>query len=123
MSMRISTSIVLFWIWFSAAAAVLEAVGWAKEVGVSTSLGAGEGLQTAVDGLNQIESGGVSAESVVGLTTIGTGAIETFVGGLTAGPRILSNVGMPAELVVFLHAPVGLLAGRMIIYALAQREL
>ncbi|WP_435551949.1 hypothetical protein [Natrinema sp. CGMCC1.2065] len=121
--MRATTSIVLFWIWFSASAALLEATGIAKAMGVSTSLGAGEGLQTAVNGLNTIESGGVSAESIVGLTTIGTGAIQTFVGGLSAGPRIMINVGLPAEIVVFLHAPVGLLAGRMIIYGLAQREL
>jgi len=123
MSMRATTSIVLFWIWFDASAALLEATGIAKAMGVSTSLGAGEGLQTAVNGLTAIQSGGVSAQSLVGLTAVATGAVETFVGGLSAGPRILVNIGLPLEFVVFLHAPVGLLAGRMIIYTLAQREL
>lgn len=123
MSMRITTSYVLFWIWFNAAAAFVEAIGWAKAVGISTSLGAGNGIQTAVEGLQQIESGGVSAESVVGLYIIGAGAIETFVGGLSAGPRILATVGFHPAFIAFLHAPVGLLAGRMIIYAIAQREL
>ncbi len=123
MSMRATTSIVLFWIWFDASAALLEATGVAKAMGVSTSLGAGDGLRTAVNGLTQVQSGGVSAQSLVGLTTVATGAVEIFIDGLSAGPRILINIGLPPTIVLFLHAPVGLLAGRMIIYALAQREL
>lgn len=113
----------MFWVWFNASAALLESAGIAKAMGVSTTLGAGNGLQTAVSGLNQIESGGISAESVVGLAVIGTGAVETFIGGLSAGPRIMVNIGLPLEIVVFLHAPVALLGGRMLIYTLAQREL
>lgn len=121
--MRITTSIIMFWIWFTSAAALLESVGVTAAMGVPTSVSAGDKLSEATAALKTISSGGVSAESVVGLYTMGTSVIETFLVGLTAGPRIMVAVGLPMEFVIFLHAPIGLLGGRMFIYMLAQRSL
>jgi len=121
--MRITTSVIMFWLWFMASAALLEATGVAQSMGVSTTLGAGAGLQTAVQGASTISAGGISAQSMVGIATIVTGMAQTLTGGLTAGPRIMANVGIPPAFIAFLHAPIALLAGRMLIYTLSRRSI
>lgn len=121
--MRITTSVIMMYLWITASASVIEGIGVAEDFGINSSIGVDSGLATAVQGLNDIEGGGISAESLVGLYSLGSGAVETLVGGLTAGPRIALGLGIPAEFVVFLFAPVPLLAGRMFIYALSGRDL
>lgn len=121
--MRITTSVVLFYLWVSATASAIEAIGVAADMGLETVLSVDSGLENAVDGLNSIQGSGGTAEALVGIYTVGTAAIEIFVGGLTAGPRLMIAAGVPAEFVLFLAAPVPLLAGRMMIYGLTGRSL
>ena len=121
--MRITTSVILFYLWFSAAGALMEAVGVAENMGLSTNWSVGDGLERSVDGLSAISGGGISVEALVGIYTLITGAVQTFIGGLSAGPRLMLAAGVPMEIVVFLNAPVALLGGRMIIYAFSGRDL
>lgn len=113
----------MFYLWVSATASAIEAIGVASDMGLETVLSVDSGLQGAVDGLNTIQSGGISAESLVGLYSVAFNAIKIFVGGLTAGPRLMIAAGIPAEFVLFLSAPIPLLAGRLVIYSLTGRDL
>ena len=121
--MRITTSVVMAYIWFMAAAALLDTTGVTDAMGVSSQTSAGQTFGEAIEALNSISGGGISAESLIGIYTIVTTSIEGFLLALTAGPRILVNVGIPLSFVVFLHAPIALLAGRQLLYVLSGRQL
>lgn len=121
--MRITTSIVMFYFWLTAAANLLMETGVAQSMGVSTSLSAGEKLVAAEESLRSIEASGIAVESLVGVFVAVAKVMEALAAGLTAGPRLLLNLGIPSPLVVFLFAPMPLLAGRLIIYALSGRDI
>ena len=121
--MRITTSIVMFYIWLTAAANLIESTGMTDAFGVATSTSVGEELGDAVDALGQVSGGGVAAESLLGVFSVVTESISAFSAGLTAGPRVMSSLGVPMAIVVFVHAPVALLAARLGIYALSGREI
>jgi len=121
--MRITTSIVMFYVWFTAGANLLESTGLADAMGVTTSTSAAQKLNNAVNALGDVTGGGVAADSLIGVYTVITESIAAFGAGLTAGPRIMSSLGIPIEIVLFLHAPVALFAARLGIYALSGRDL
>lgn len=120
--MRITTSVVLFYIWLTAAANLLIETGFTDAMGIALNTSAGDQLAEAVRALGDIEAGGLSAESLLGVYTVVTSAADGFLVGLTAGPRILIGLGIPLVFVVFIHAPLGLLAARFGIYMLAERS-
>lgn len=121
--MRITTSVVMFYVWFMAAGALIDSVGLTDAMGVAGTTSAGDRFGEAIESLNQISGGGISAESLIGIYTLVTSSIEGFLLALTAGPRLLVNVGIPMEFVIFLHAPIALLAGRLLIYTWSGRDL
>lgn len=121
--MRITTSVVMFYVWLTAAANLLESTGLAAAMGVTTPTSAAQKLQNAVDALGDVSGGGVAAESLLGVFTVVTESISAFTAALTAGPRILASLGIPIEIVLFLHAPAALLAARLGIYALSGRDI
>ena len=120
--MRITTSIVLFYVWLTASANLLIETGFTSALGIGLSTSAGDALSKAIDGLSSIQGGGISSESLLGVFTIVASAGEAFVLGLVAGPRLLLGLGIPEIFVVFIHAPLGLLAARFGIYMLSERS-
>lgn len=120
--MRITTSVVLFYIWLTAAANLLIETGFASAMGIALNTSAGDQLAEAVQALGDIEAGGLSAESLLGVYTVVTSAANGFLVGLTAAPRIMIGLGIPLVFVTFIHAPLGLLAARFGIYMLAERS-
>lgn len=123
MSMKITTSVVMFYLWLTAAANLIEVTGVASAMGVDTGVHAGDRLHDAVSALGQVQGGGGAAESLLGVFNLISNSVWTFTSALSAGPRILSGLGIPIEIVIFLHAPVALFAARLGIYALSGREL
>lgn len=121
--MRITTSIVLFYVWFIASAGLMDSVGLTDAMGVAGTVSAGEQFGEAITELNNISGGGISAQSLVGIYTVVSSSIEGFLLALTAGPRLLANIGIPMPFVIFVHAPVALLAGRLMLYVLSGRDL
>lgn len=121
--MRITTSVVMFYLWLSGAANLIQATGISNAMGLATNYAAGEKLEQAVAALSSVTGGGVGIESLIGIFLLLARAVEAFAAGLTAGPRLMANMGIPLPLVVFIHIPVALLAARLGIYALSGREL
>jgi len=121
--MKITTSIMMFYVWLTAAANLLESTGIAGALGVETSTSVAKEINDAVTALGDVSGGGVAAESLLGVFTVLANSVQAFTAGLTAGPRLLSSIGLPIEFVIFLHAPVALLTARLGIYALSGREL
>lgn len=121
--MRRSTSIVLFYLWFTASANLITEVGWTKAMGVSGTASVGGEISEAVAELGNINAGNLAIESLVSVYLVVTTTIKSFLLALSAGPRLLINVGMPIEIVLFIHAPIPLLGGLMLVYAISGREL
>lgn len=121
--MKITVSVVLFYVYWTAAANLIEVVGWTEAIGIAGQTGVGETLSDAVAELGSINAGNLAVESLISVYLVITTAVETFLVALSAGPRLLVNLGIPIEFVLFIHAPVPLLAGRLLIYAASGREL
>ena len=120
--MRITLSVVLFYVWLTATAALLEGIGWLESIGVTSTAGAGDTLSDGIAELNDIEAGNLAVESLISIYLVLTTTVESFLQALTAGPRIMLNLGVPLEFVAFVHAPLALLAGRFLIFMLSGRE-
>lgn len=120
--MRITTSIIMFYTWLTAAANLLESTGIAGAMGVKTPTSVGQEVDQAVEAFGSVTGTGGAQETLLGVFSVVTNAAEAFTAGLTAGPRIMAAMGVPPEIVVFLHAPLGLLAARFGVYMLSGRE-
>lgn len=121
--MKITTSIAMFYIWLTAASNLLIEVGFTDAIGVSLETSAGGEFEEGIDALGNISASGLSADSLLGVFTVVGNSLDVFVAGLTAAPRLLTNLGIPIEFVVFLHAPLGLLTARLVIFTISGREL
>lgn len=113
----------MFYVWVTAGANLLESTGILSSMGVSAGTSAAGEFSEAVDALGKISGGGVSVESLIGVFTVLASSIEGFTAALTAGPRLMVELGVPLPIAAFLHAPVALLAARLGIYALSGRDL
>lgn len=120
--MRPSVTLVVFYIYFTAGANLLRETGVAAALGVSTQVTAGEKLAEASETITNMRGGGGLGETLLGLYTAAGDTFTAFTIGVTAGPRILVNVGIPLSFVLFLHAPLAIMVGRDIIYVVAGRD-
>jgi hydroxyethylthiazole kinase-like sugar kinase family protein len=123
MALRITTSIVMAYLWLTGAATLLEITGMSAEMGVETQYGAASAFQNAVEALGQVTGSGISFESLIAIFIVLASAVQTFAGALTAAPRLMVAMGIPTPIAVFIHTPVALLAARIGIYVLSGREL
>ena len=121
--MRITTSIVLAYVWLYASASLLVAIGFADALGVPMDETAGEQFTNALDEAGNVDAGNLAVESLIGIYTVVTGSVQAIVSALTTAPRFMIGLGIPTEFVVFLHAPLVLLSGRFLIYMLSERSM
>lgn len=121
--MRITTSIFMSYLWLTAAANLLIETGVSASMGITTNLSAGQKLVAAKESLSSIEANGIAVESLIGVFITVAKVIEALAAGLFAGPNLMLNLGIPAPIVGFIFAPLPLLAGRAIIYALSGRDI
>ncbi|MFD2655335.1 hypothetical protein ACFSUP_04370 [Gracilibacillus thailandensis] len=119
---RITTVIVVFFVYFTAAANLLEITGLAAAMGASTSFTAGNEFQSAVTALQSIQAGSGLTDTLIGIYTGVTNGFRAFLAGVTAGPRLLVNAGVPASFVAFLFAPATVWIGIDIAYYLSGRQ-
>ena len=119
---RITTVIIVFFVFFTAAANLLELTGLAAAMGVSTEFTAGSEFRDAVTALQTIQAGSGLTDTLIGIYTGVTNGARAFVAGVTAGPRLLVNAGVPAMFVGFLFAPAVVWMGIDIAYYLSGRQ-
>lgn len=119
---RVTTIIVVFFVYFTAAANLLEVTGLAAAMGATTNFTAGSEFTAAVGALENIQAGSGLTDTLIGIYTGVTSAMRAFVAGVTAGPRLLINAGVPASFVAFLFAPATVWVGIDIAYYLSGRQ-
>ena len=123
MALRITTSVIMFYVWLTGAANLLEVTGISAQMGVRTEYGAAKAIQDSVQALGQVTGSGISFESLIAIFIVIAKAIQAFTGALTAAPRLMVAMGIPTPIAVFIHVPVALLSARLGIYVLSGRDL
>lgn len=121
--MRKSTNIVVFYLFFTGAAALLETAQITTAMGVSVDGSVPAKLEKAKQQMSTIESGGGFGETLWGLYNAVASSVEVMFAAVSAGPRLLTNAGVPPEITAFLFAPAVIIIGVDIAYALSGRDL
>jgi len=119
--MRTTISVVSFYIWLTAASNLLLETGFVEATQGRVQVTATDHFSSAIGGMQQVTGGGVSSESLIGLYIAVTEAAKGITDALTAAPQMMHAIGLPMVFVAFLHAPLGLIAGRYGIYLLTGR--
>ena len=121
--MRKTTSIVVFFVFFTAASNLLESTGVIDAMGLGTGVSAGAKLGESMEAMEQIRGSAGTVESLFSMYAMVASTFEAFAVGMTAGPRILLAAGVPAYILAFLFAPAVIIVGVDLIYAAAGRDM
>lgn len=120
---RVSTTIVVFLTFFTAAANLFEETGVTAAMGLNTGVSAGEKLAQAFTEMEQLRGSAGTVESLFSIYAMVGSTVEGLFVAVGAGPRILAAAGVPGYVIAFLFAPAVLFVGIDIIYALSGRDL
>jgi len=123
MSFRRTPAIVIFFIFFSAAASLLEVSGLTAAMGVEAPVGMTTALNEATGAMNSISASEGIGDTLFGSFVAAARSMEALGRGVFAGPILLTSVGIPSPIVVFLFAPATIIVGLDIYHALTGRNL
>jgi len=121
MTLRKTPTIVVFFVFFSAAAGLMEATGLTSAMGVQSPTGATDALDDSVMAIEQVSAADSVGDTLFGSFVAGARAIEALARGVFAGPLLLTGVGVPAPFVVFLFAPAAIIVAMDAIHYLTGR--
>lgn len=121
MSLRRTPAIVIFFIFFSAGASLLEVSGTTAAMGVEAPVGVTTALDEATASMNNISASEGIADTLFGAFVTAARSMEALGRGVFAGPILLTSAGIPSPIVVFLFAPAAIIVGLDIIHYLTGR--
>lgn len=113
--MKVSIMIVVFFIGFNAFVGFLNASGYTDAVGLDTEVNEPEELETAESEARNVQTGGGGLETLFGLWSLLAGFVSTFHDALLPGMALLSDVGVPTEIIGLVDTSVAFIAGRDLI--------
>lgn len=119
--MRRTPAIVIFFIFFSAAATLLEISGMTAAMGAEAPVGTITALNDAQNAMDGIQASEGLGDTLFGSFTAATAAIEALGRGVFGGPILLTNAGVPGPIVAFLFAPAAIIVGLDILHYLTGR--
>jgi len=119
---RVAINVLMFYTWLTAAANVLVATGIADSWGVDLPNNH-EKFDQAGNQMSDVDVSGNIVESFTNIALAGFNTMEGVLGVVTAAPRVMAALGVPAPLVTFLHAPLALVVGLTLFHILTGREL
>lgn len=121
--MRLSTKVVVFNLWLSAAANVIVESGIANAFGAEVQPGASAKLQEAKASASNIGAGGIGGETLAGMFITAGQTVEAIIQAMFAAPIMFTNLGVPSLLVGFVFAPMVVIAGLDILYVVTGRDI
>lgn len=121
--MRKTTKLVVFLVMLHAAAGLLSASGVAADMGVLPDPGGDEKIETAASDAKSVEAEGGIADTLFALYNSVTKSIMGVLNAAFALEIMLHNLGIPMYVTVFLAAPVPIIVGFDIMYALTGRSM
>jgi hypothetical protein len=121
---RIALNVLLFYTWLTAAANLVVATGIMDSWGADTGIGDQyDSFARAGEQLANISVSGSIVESFVNVAIAAFSVIVGITDVIRAGPQVMAAAGVPTPIVVFVHAPLALAVGVLLIYVLTGREL
>lgn len=121
--MRKTTKLVVFLIMLHAAAGLLSASGVAADMGVLPDPGGDKRVGDAQSAAESVKAEGGIADTLFALYTSVTDSIRTVFNTVFALEIMLANLGIPVYVTAFLAAPVPIIVGMDIVYALTGRSM
>lgn len=118
--MRKSTNILVFAVFVTAGANMLEFSGVTAAMGVE--IGVVGHFGEAIQALNSVDVGASIIDSLFSIFVAVSNTFQGFVTAAFAVPILLINIGVPTYLVVFLTAPIGIVVGADMIYLISGRK-
>jgi hypothetical protein len=121
--MRKTTKLVVFLVMLHAAAAFLAASGVAADMGAMPDPGGGEKVDTATSEAESVKAEGGIADTLFALYTSVTSSIMGVLRAAFALEIMLTNLGIPAYVTAFVAAPIPIIVGMDVVYALTGRDM
>jgi hypothetical protein len=119
-----STNILIFLVALNGAAIALGGAGLTADAGFQPTPGGGEQIESANQTAGDIEATkGGAFDTFVGAVISGVGALTSIFDVVTAGPRMLVNLGAPAFVIFPLATPLYLLVGIDLLQILTGRDI
>jgi len=109
--MRISTLIVLFFVFMNAGAGMLQATGVAAHMGINAETGNPDEIQQAQDAASEIDTGGSVGGTLFAMYNALVGTVEQIFVAVLPGARMLSNLGAPGWFTAYLFSGATIVTG------------
>lgn len=119
--MRKTTNVIVFAVFVTAGANMLEVSGVTAAMGLQ--IGVVGHFGDAIAALNSIQPGTSVVDSLFSIYDAVANTFKGFATAAFAVPILLINIGIPAFIVVFITAPVGIVVGSDLVYVLSGRDL
>jgi hypothetical protein len=109
--MRITTTIVIFFILFNAFAAAITASGMNEKWDTQPSAGDTEQLTTAKQSADSISASGGGLSTLFGLIVSVGSTIGTIFSAALPGVSLLNDAGVPLWILGFITSPLAIISG------------
>lgn len=119
---RASTVVVTFLVFLNATSILLVESGVTAALGVQTDVQMSDRVNEAVTAAENIEIAGGFLQSLFGIFNAVGSTFRIITEGVTAGPSMLQDVGVPPEITTFLWVGAGLIIGIDLIYIFSGRD-
>ena len=119
---RMTSQIIVFYVFLGAAVTLFASTGVFDAMGVPGTISAGDALTNAAGALEDLSASSGVTDTLIAVYSGVTSAFLGFALGVFAGPQLLINIGIPAEIVIFVHAPIGIFVGLDVAYLFSGRE-
>jgi len=118
-----STNILIILVALNSAALLVGAVGVGQDVGYQPTVGGDSQIDDANSSADSVSSNRGAFDSFVGAVITAAQTLMTIFGVVTAGPRMVMNLGVPSAIVVPLAAPLYILVGIDLLEIISGRSL
>jgi hypothetical protein len=109
--MRISTLIVLFFVFMNAGAFMLQSTGVAAHMGVNAETGDPSEIQQAQDAAENINTGNNVGGTLFAMYNSLVGVVESIFAAMFPGAQMLSNLGVPDWFTAYLFSGATIITG------------
>jgi len=118
-----STNILIILVALNSAALLIGAVGVGEDIGYQPTVGGDSQIDQANSSADSVSSDRGAFDNFVGAVITAASTLMTIFGVVTAGPRMIINLGVPGAIVVPLAAPLYILVGIDLLEIISGRSL
>jgi len=118
-----STNILILLVALNASALLVGFAGLGPALGYQPTVGGDDKIEQANQTAGDVDSDRGAFDSFVGAVISAAQQLFTIFEGVTAGPRMIINLGVPAPIVTALAAPLYIIVGLDLLQVLSGRSI